>query len=88
MAIEVQDKEESHIKFVDRGHGFIAVAKFDGCIHLNHSNEVCWEDGEEEKILQDDQTQYLHICDVDQMIDFLTKLREQAKSHFGQNWPK
>ena len=29
---------------------------------------------------------YIHICDVDDMIARLVKLKEMAKAHFGEDW--
>ena len=87
MALIQRNKDEGSTTLVDKERGFKAMVKFDGCIHLNTSNIVEWDDEDEESVFNDENnSDYVHICDIDRMINFLTELREQAKLHFGSNW--
>ena len=36
----------------------------------------------------DDNVDYMHVCDIDEMIERLTELREMARVHFGEHWPR
>jgi hypothetical protein len=88
MPLIERDKNEGYITLIDKERGFRAEVKFDGCVHLDTSNIVEWEDEDEESVFNDsNNVGYLHICDVDRVISFLTELRKRAKSHFGPNWP-
>lgn len=64
-----------------------ASVKFDGCIHF-----WTWANGKgyghecEDKC--DCCENYLHICDIDQMIEILQTLKKKAKEHFGEKWPE
>lgn len=50
-----------------------ATVKWDGCIHLFEINSPVDEEG-----------QYWHICDINEMIARLTELRDKAREHFGE----
>ncbi len=53
-----------------------AFVKWDGCTHL-------WlgEDSDEDPT-------YIHACDLDELIEALTALRDKAREHFGKDWPQ
>ena len=54
----------------DREHS--AMVKSDGCIHFNFGF--------------DDERTYIHICELDQLIETFVLLRELGKKHFGEKW--
>lgn len=58
---------------------FSAYVKADGCIgfyrHFNGQNDA-------------ENTDHIHICDVDHMIEVLQKLKAKAKEHYGEDWPQ
>ena len=88
MALVEREKNEANMTVVDKERGIKATARFDGCIHLDTSNIVDWDDEDEESVFNDpNNTGYLHICNIDNMIRFLTELKKHAESHFGPNWP-
>jgi hypothetical protein len=59
---------------------FQAFVRFDGCVHLyrhnNHSTSP-------------EDTDYFHICNVDEMIAMLQELKQKARAHFKDDefWP-
>lgn len=58
-----------------------AAVRFDGCIHL----KKYWFDGEGVN------SDYTHICDVDEEIKILTELKTKAIAAFkelGEEWPR
>ncbi len=57
-----------------------AIVKSDGCINFKKAFNSPFPDAED--------TDYLHICDLDEMIYMLLKLREIARGHFKdkENW--
>lgn len=59
-------------------------AKFDGCVHLNHYHNQPYPDA------RHDDTDYVHICDLDDAIKRLTEARDKIKAHFTEKrgeWP-
>ena len=50
-----------------------AMLKWDGCVHF-------WRD------YPADDSDYLHICDLDQAIEVLTHLRDMGRQKFGAEW--
>jgi len=63
----------------DGTYWICAGVKFDGCIHYRKScNQPFPHDKEDED--------YIHICDIDEMIKSLTLLKEAAIQHFGKDW--
>lgn len=73
---------------IDPQGWFKALVKYDGCVDLSHAyNEPFKPDGEQ---VEDDSGD-IHICDLDDFICRLIKLREQTISHFkehGRHWPE
>ena len=53
------------------------VAKWDGCVDFR---EFRGDMGGGE--------QYIHICELDDFIERLIQLRDEAKKHFGAKWPE
>jgi hypothetical protein len=59
------------------------IVKFDGCIHMStYCNGDRYDDNP-----SPENTDYLHICDLDDMISLLQEVRAKAKAHFGKDWP-
>ena len=60
--------------------------KWDGCIQIDRAFNVPFgeptRDGDH-MAMEDG----LHLCDLDEFIERLTKLRDAAKAHFGKEWP-
>lgn len=71
-------------------HWYAATVKWDGCIHVvNGCNEPFTTKANHSEA--DRGTDYFHICDLDEHIEMLQKLREKAIQHFkqhGQDWPR
>lgn len=74
---------EAWLDLWNEQEGLTAGVKFDGCIHLHRYFNGSWIGADES-----DDVCYMHICDVDKMIDALTKIRAMAKEHFGEEWPQ
>jgi hypothetical protein len=72
--LEVQDPEG----------WYKAIVTSDGCIHLNRYLNIPLPEVEDEQQLED----YLHICDLDDMIARLQALKTMAQTHFGKEWPR
>lgn len=56
--------------------------KSDGCIHYNQCSNLPFGDVDQEE----NDIEYLHICDLDNFIERMIKLRDKAKEHFGDKW--
>lgn len=92
-----KDRNENHwvsLKYVtpiDKGleHWWSASVKWDGCIHFSRAyNEPFKEHGHNGS---EDNSDYIHICDIDEYIEILTKLRDAAKIYFAthdREWPE
>lgn len=72
-----------------------AFVKWDGCIHFNHAVNApfCEEFGfhDEPKKREDSSggcDEYIHICDINELIEVLTELRDKSKQYFGEEWSK
>lgn len=62
-----------------------ASVKWDGCVHFSTVANTPYVIGKPA-----DETQcenYIHICNIDRFIKQLERLRDAAKSHFGDDWP-
>ena len=80
----VEELTEDHwLEVVDPEGYYEAVVKWDGCVHLYMHDSPIGEDDEGE----DGGTEYLHICELDELIDRLQALKEIALQHFKGNWP-
>lgn len=71
---------------VDDPNGwFTAWTSSDGCVHLHRVHNVPLPiDEENDQQIVD----YLHICDLDAMIERLQALKATALEHFGGYWPE
>jgi len=69
--------------YKDGMHWVHAGVKRDGCIHLRKAYNIPFPQTNEEI---EDNSDYIHICDIDEMIEQLTKLKEVALKHFGSDW--
>jgi len=49
----------------------------DGCIHLRRYYNGGY-----------DEPDYLHICDIDEVIELLQAVKEKAEEHFGKEWKR
>lgn len=67
-----------------------AIVKWDGCVHFHQAGNIPFDehygrsDKERPHPAVDD---YIHICDVDDMIARLQALKAAALEHFGPDWP-
>jgi hypothetical protein len=57
-------------------HMYRASVKSTGCIHFYQDYPA------------DDDGEYLHICDIDDLIERLQELKVRAELHFGEDWNK
>lgn len=55
-------------------------AKSDGCIHLSKSNNHPFPNPDQEEV------DYIHICNLDNYIKMLQELRKKCIQKFGQSW--
>lgn len=60
-----------------------AAVRRDGCIHYNRYFDRPLHMRDED----DDDPDYLHICDIDDEIARLRELKAEAIKHFGPDWP-
>jgi len=56
-----------------------------GCIDINHSFNVPLQDDNCESVLQR-LIDYIHICNIDDMIARLEALKAAAQDFFGEDW--
>jgi len=69
----------------DGDNWYKCSVKWDGCIHFYRAYNNPFNH-DVKKI----DTDYIHICNLDEYIEILTKLRETAKEYFanhGREWP-
>ena len=77
--------EPHHLSVQDPDGWYEADVKWDGCIHFHqYSNVPLPRKVNNKEQLHD----YLHICDIDDIIKRLTQLKAVAQQHFGKDWPK
>lgn len=73
---------------VDDGEGWYSAGiRFDGCVHFYRYFNLPWG-GAPHNPEAENNTDYIHICDIDDMIDRLQALKEMARQHFKGNWPR
>ena len=68
-----------------------ASVKWDGCIHFNRLYNVpanVAESYSERNPKHPEMVDYIHICDLDGMIESLQALKAAALAHFGEDWPR
>lgn len=82
---QIKQKEDHWLDLVDPEGWYDAGVKWDGCVHFNRyfnlplHLRVTKED-------QDELSDYIHICSIDDMINRLTELKQIAQDHFGGDW--
>lgn len=70
----------------DGNYWWKCYVKWDGCIQIDRAfNYPFGTEGREQ--IPNAMEDGIHICDLDEMIERLTKLRAAAKAHFGEDWP-
>lgn len=67
--------------YKDGQHYDHASVKFDGCIHLRRAYNAPFPKDDEDQ-------DYIHICNIDEYIKQLVSLKEKAIEHFGEDWNK
>ena len=86
------DQERGMTQFREDGW-YWAQVRFDGCIHFyraynypipDDATDVPDDDGPARGFMTD----YIHICDIDEEIDRLQRLKAAAIAHFGEDWGK
>lgn len=83
---QLPDTKEHWLSLLGTHGWYTAIAKWDGCIHLNKAGNVHFDTEGKIPVEQDD-SEYMHICDLDDFIERLQSLRDEAKKHFGAAWP-
>jgi len=83
--IDSEKTKDHWLELKDPEGWYSAVVKWDGCIHFNrYYNEPM--DSEYHKTTDQANVDYIHICDVDDMIARLKALKETALEYFGEYW--
>jgi hypothetical protein len=83
------DKKEYWLSLEGVEYGstwYTAEVKWDGCIHFYHYFNEPFVRGERRN--DNDPEDYIHICDIDGLIEKLQLLKAAAVSHFGKDWSK
>lgn len=82
----IPEKTQEHWLEVEDPEGWYSAAiRFDGCIHFHryyNTPKHLQTEGDKDS----DMTDYLHICDIDDMISRLRTLKALAVAHFGSDW--
>ena len=81
--VNQEKTEDSWLEVEDPEGWYKAVVKWDGCVHLNRFFNLPFTQGGND-------SDYLHVCDLNDFIDRLTELRDLARQHFektGDEWP-
>lgn len=84
----IKEKTASHWLQMVRDDCFSKCSvKFDGCIHYNKIYNTSYnENGEYFKPEDSECEDYIHICDIDDMIKQLQEIKAMALAHFGDKW--
>ena len=70
----------------DGCHWYKAAVKWDGCIHFNRAYNEPFNNNPRDS----DNEDYIHICDIDEYIEILQKLKVKAIEYFKKHerkWP-
>ena len=79
-----KDKTRDHwLELEDPCGWYKASVKWDGCIHFNRLHNVPLPITEDHPQLVD----YIHYCNLDEEIERLKALRDEAVTFFGEDWP-
>lgn len=77
--VVIPERTQPHwLEVIDPEGWCKASVKWDGCIHFDKFYNAPYPDGERE---------YMHICDLDDLIKRLQALKLEAQKHFGDKWP-
>lgn len=82
---EIKEARQHCLKLKDPEGWYTAAVKWDGCIHFNRYFNAPHKEGETR--LEHETDDYLHICDIDDLIERLQALKAEAKKHYGEKWP-
>lgn len=66
--------------YKDDTHWLNAYIRNDGCIHFRKAYNSPFPKDDEDQ-------DYIHICDIDEYVKILLALKEKAIEHFGNDWP-
>lgn len=69
------------------GSWWKADIRWDGCIHFSHAGNAPFHPLYENREAAHACDDYIHICDLDEMIARLQALKVAAQDHFGKDWP-
>lgn len=86
----VPEKTTEHwLQVRDPAGWYSAYVRWDGCIgfYRLYNNPLPEGAEAEQARWEEDDHDYLHICDLDDEIARLQALREAARQHFGPGWP-
>lgn len=75
------------MKDVEPGGQYSAFVKRDGCVNLNTCYNGTLDEPESERFPSYEEVCF-HFCDLDEMIERLTKLKAACLAHFGSDWPE
>lgn len=81
------DTNEYCLSVMDPNRWWKAVVKFDGCVHFNHAHNAAFKPDGSDNTENGGDSDYSHICDLDDYIERLLALRDLALKHFGPDWP-
>lgn len=68
-----------------------ASVKWDGCIHFRTAGNIPFskdygDSNSTEREKNGASDDYIHICDIDILINQLLELKKKAIAHFGEEW--
>mgnify|MGYP000051673140 FL=1 len=76
------DGDKIYLHLEDPEGWYSVRIKWDGCIELiRYHNRPLFADN-----LDPQDVNRLHICDLDDFIERLQSLRQEAVAHFGEDW--
>ena len=80
------DKNETSDSWLDvSNEWYWAMVTWDGCVNLHKYNNA--PKSEQDKLPEGERdTDFIHICSIDEFIELLTELKLKAKQHFGEDW--
>jgi hypothetical protein len=81
---EPEKTSEYWLELVDPEGWWHAIVKWDGCIHLDRYFNFPLGHAD----AGGENSDYLHICELDDVILRLQALRDVARAHFGKEWPE
>jgi hypothetical protein len=81
--IDEEKTQDGWLEVVHPKGWYSAIVRDDGCIHFYRYHNVPITDPEHD---DDELTDYLHICDIDEEIRRLQALKTMARRQFGDWW--